>query len=904
MVSVSGGTAPYVINGVQQTGVGPFTISVTPSATTTYNNANVTVTDSKSCGSSISGSAVITVNPLPTATINSNNSPICSGSDATFTLSGTPDAQVTYSFDGGATGNQVTLDGIGAGTVTATNATSDVTLTLVSVLNTTTNCGQNVGGTSTVTVNTLPVITCPSDIVMNTDAGVCIASVNAAVTVTGSPAPMVTYTIPNGAHPPMVITFPHNFIAGTTTLVTATATNSCGTVSCTFNVTVNDPVTISGNPADQTITYGSGASFSVAATSNGIGLNYQWQVSTNGGGSYTNVFNGGIYSGATSPTLSLSLPTVSMSGYEYRCVVQSQCVGSSTATSTAGVLTVGQRAITITASNQGKIYGDTYTFANDGSDVSVTTGSLQNGDAITANNAASAGAAAAAVAGPYTITLGSATIKNGATDVTSNYNIMYATGTLTVGQRAIMITANDEGKIYGDIYTFANDGSDVSVTTGLLQNGDAITANDAASAGAAATALVGPYTITLGSATIMSGATDVTSSYAITYATGTLTVGQRAITITASNQGKTYGDTYTFANDGSDVSVTTGLLQNGDAITTDNAASAGAAAAAVAGPYTITLGSATIMNGATDVTPNYDIMYATGTLTVGQRAITITANDQDKTYGDTYTFANDGSDVSVTTGLLQNGDAITANDAASAGAAAAAVAGPYTITLGSVTIQDGSNNDVTSSYAVTYITGTLTVGQRAITITANDQGKIYGDIYTFANDGSDVSVTTGSLQNSDAITSDDASSTGSAATALVGPYPITLGSATIQDGSNNDVTSSYDISYATGTLTVGQRAITITANDQGKIYGDIYTFANDGSDVSVTAGILQNGDAITTDDAASTRSRRHSGSGALPGNIRFSNHNERCNRCDIQLRYYVCHRNADSGTKSDNDHSQ
>ena len=78
---------------------------------------------------------------------------------------------------------------------------------------------------------------------------------------------------------------------------------------------------------------------------------------------------------------------------------------------------------------------------------------------------------------------------------------------------------------------------------------------------------------------------------------------------------------------------------------------------------------------------------------------------------------------------------------------------------------------MTSSYAITYVTGTLTVGQRAITITANDQGKIYGDIYTFANDGSDVSVTTGSLQNSDAITSDDASSTGSAATAFVGPYP-------------------------------------------------------------------------------------------------------------------------------------
>src|SRR4029079_15375221 len=97
-----------------------------------------------------------------------------------------------------------------------------------------------------------------------------------------------------------------------------------------------------------------------------------------------------------------------------------------------------------------------------------------------------------------------------------------------------------------------------------------------------------------------------------------------------------------------------GTLQNGDVITTDNAASAGALATAAAGPYPITLSSVTIMRGATDVTSNYTITYAQGTLTVNKAAITITANDQSKTYGSTFTFTHNGTQVSVTPGSLSN----------------------------------------------------------------------------------------------------------------------------------------------------------------------------------------------------------------------------------------------------------
>ena len=77
--------------------------------------------------------------------------------------------------------------------------------------------------------------------------------------------------------------------------------------------------------------------FTVAAT--GEGLSYQWFESTTGtGGTFNPLSNGGVYSGVTSNTLTITAPPVSMSGYEYKVVVSRDC-GSSLA-SDAVTLTV------------------------------------------------------------------------------------------------------------------------------------------------------------------------------------------------------------------------------------------------------------------------------------------------------------------------------------------------------------------------------------------------------------------------------------------------------------------------------------------------------------------------------------------------------------------------------------
>jgi uncharacterized repeat protein (TIGR01451 family) len=91
-------------------------------------------------------------------------------------------------------------------------------------------------GDPTVTLVGSPAtISCPANIIANTDPGQFSASVAFTVTSGGSPAPTVDCKI--GA---TSITSPHTFPVGTTT-VQCTATNGIGSpASCNFNVTVND----------------------------------------------------------------------------------------------------------------------------------------------------------------------------------------------------------------------------------------------------------------------------------------------------------------------------------------------------------------------------------------------------------------------------------------------------------------------------------------------------------------------------------------------------------------------------------------------------------------------------------------------------------------------------------------
>jgi len=473
----------------------------------------------------------------------------------------------------------------------------------------------------------------------------------------------------------------------------------------------------------------------------------------------------------------------------------------------AGTLTIGQAALTITADNQSSTYGSAIPA------LTVTYSGFVNGDtqaSLTTAATASTTAAAASPAGSYTI------IPSGVVD--NNYAITYVNGTLTIGQAALTITADNQSSTYGQALPA------LTATYSGFVNGDnaasLATAPTITTTGTASSA-VGTYPITA------SGA--VANNYTITYVAGTLTIGKAALTITADNQSSTYGQalpalmaTYSgFVNGDNAASLATAPT-----ITTTGTASS------PVGTYPITA------SGAVD--NNYAITYVAGTLTIGQAALTITADNQSSTYGGaiptltaTYSgFVNGDNAASLTTAATVTTTATSASPV-----------GAYPIT---------ASGAVDNNYAITYVAGTLTIGQAALTITADNQSSTYGGAIptlTASYSGFVNGDNAASLTTAPTITT-----TGTSASP-VGTYPVTASGA---------VDNNYTITYVGGTLTIGKAALTITANNQSKTYGQ----ANPALTASYSGFV--NGDnttALTTQPVLSTTATIASGVGAYPINV-------------------------------------
>ena len=331
-----------------------------------------------------------------------------------------------------------------------------------------------------------------------------------------------------------------------------------------------------------------------------------------------------------------------------------------------------------------------------------------------------------------------------------------------------------------------------------------------------------PYVINVAAGTLAA-----TSGYALAYnSTGTLTVNPAALTITANNQSMTYGGTMPT------LTASYSGFVNGDtnaSLTTAPTVSSATPATANAGTYNGTLTA----SGAVD--NNYTISYAAGNLTIGKAALTITANNQSRTYGD----ANPVLTYSVGGSGLINGDVLTGQ--LSSSATTASSVGNYAINQGTL-----SN----PNYLISFAGATLSIDPRSISVVANPQSRIYGNI----NPALSYIVGGAGLANGDALSG----SLTTAATSVsgIGNYAISQGSLS--------ASSNYTMAYVGNTLSVIPRPITVTANAVSKssgtvnptltyaiggaglvngdtLYGSLTTAANQGSPVgtyAITQGSL------------------------------------------------------------------
>jgi hypothetical protein len=172
------------------------------------------------------------------------------------------------------------------------------------------------------------------------------------------------------------------------------------------------------------------------------------------------------------------------------------------------------------------------------------------------------------------------------------------------------------------------------------------------------------------------------SNYDIKYVAGTLTVDPAALTITATNDSKTYGVTKTLS-----LYSTFGLV-NSDQVTGVTLASDGAVNTANVNSYDIVASDA-----AGTGLSNYDIKYVAGTLTVNKANLTVTADAKTKVAGDT----DPALTYQVTAGGLVGEDAFTGALTRATGESA----GDYAITKGTLALND--------NYNLTYVGAFLTV---------------------------------------------------------------------------------------------------------------------------------------------------------------------------------------------------
>ena len=280
----TGGPSPYTFTyningGSNQTITTVSGSSVKASAPTSvlgsFSYNLVSVTNSNGCFQNQSGSASVTVISLPTATIGGTTS-LCQNSVSlpliNFTgANGLAPYTFSYTINGGAIQTVTTVSGNSVTVPVPTGTAGSFIYSLVSVASAA-GCSQNQGGTATVTINPLPVITVSPAAPVICNGGNTTLTASGATTYSWSPATGLSTT--NSA----IVTA--NPAVTTTYTVTGTDGNGC-TNSKTVTVTVRALSAISISPAAPFICVGG----SVTLTASGA-VSYLWSPS--GGLSATN----------------------------------------------------------------------------------------------------------------------------------------------------------------------------------------------------------------------------------------------------------------------------------------------------------------------------------------------------------------------------------------------------------------------------------------------------------------------------------------------------------------------------------------------------------------------------------------------------------------------------------------
>ncbi|MBR2091047.1 MAG: hypothetical protein IJ905_12005 [Fibrobacter sp.] len=269
-------------------------------------------------------------------------------------------------------------------------------------------------------------------------------------------------------------------------------------------------------------------------------------------------------------------------------------------------------------------------------------------------------------------------------------------GYLIITKTKITVTAKDTSKVYGSA-----DPKFETVITGNIKASEykklgtiTLTRNKSAAADGNN---VGEYEI------VVSVPKDTTDDYIIETKSGKFTITPAAVSVKVDNVTKTYGSAtpeFTYK--------ATGLV--GKDVLSDvmlSCAECSEDGLENVGKYVISANVKASSN------PNYKVTVTdNGTLTVTQKAVTVTVKDTVKTYGD-----KDPKFTYDAVGLVEGGAALKSETITRA---EGEKVGTYKV---DVAFEDGAN----PNYKLTLKSGTLKITQKAVTLTADNVTKLFGE---------------------------------------------------------------------------------------------------------------------------------------------------------------------------------
>ena len=352
----SGATSPGSVASFTATVAGTYSVIITNTTTNCV---------------STSASGIVTINPLPSATVNSST--ICAGTSATVTA--TPSTAATYNYSwtvpasASAPGNIASFSTSVAGTYS------------VILTNATTLCSSS-SASGTVVVNPLPTATIAGTITL------CQGETAPVVTLTGAngTAPYIfTYNLNNGANQTVTSTgntatltaptsaagtFTYNLVSVQDASITACSQAQTGTATITVNplptATISGTSTVCVGAPSQTVTF-TGA--------NGTAP-YTFTYTLNGGAAQT------IVSTGSTATITVTTGTAGNFNYALTSVEDASATGCSQNQSGNAIVTINPTPNVFAGNNVSVCEGETVTLTGSGANIYAWDNGITNGIAF------------------------------------------------------------------------------------------------------------------------------------------------------------------------------------------------------------------------------------------------------------------------------------------------------------------------------------------------------------------------------------------------------------------------------------------------------------------------------------------------------------------------------------------